>query len=462
MIVSHRLGKRSILAGQPASGPPEELVAELGKQLAGYVLRASGAARTWTEGFPLTKEQGTAACYNAPSYLCAEQGQSVLGKGIRSKGRNSPACEVTMFNKNSAALGWCFLVLLVSAGSSRANFKYTQSSKLTGGALAGMMKVAGVFSKQAREPIVSTEYLKGHKMRRDSSDGHSTIIDLDGRQIIEIDNNKRLYSVMTFDQMRQRMEEAKAQAQQQVAQQNKSNPQPANVKLTPKLSVADGPGTRTIAGLPTHEVKVDLEMLIEGTDPNQPAQSGQVQTWVKSDEYLTPSLPGSDQVLEFQRAMAKELGWVPGEMFGGNVQVSSSMAELHKNSANIKGFPLLQYTSMGIGAPGQPNASNPNATAQGQQQPQQQSSGLGDISSPGQAAAKAIGGMFRHKKQQDQDQTASTGASPSGAAPSEPGALMEMTVEVTSYSNDALDDSLFASPAGYTQAPNLNPVTGRQ
>ena len=276
-----------------------------------------------------------------------------------------------MVSRNRAAFWGCILVFLVSAGSSRADFKYTQSSKLTGGAMASMMKVAGVFSKQAREsrePTVSTEYLKGHKMRRDSSDGHSTIIDLDARQIIEIDNDKRTYSVMTFDQMRQNLELAKANAQQQMAEQKKSNPQPANVKLTPRLSVTDGPGTRTVAGLPTHEVKVDLEMLIEATDPNQPGQSGQVQTWVKTDQYVTPSLPGSEQFLEFQRAMAKELDWVPGEMFGGNVQVSSSLAELHKNSAAVKGFPMLQYVSMGVGAPGQPNSANPNATAQAQPQ----------------------------------------------------------------------------------------------
>ncbi len=368
-----------------------------------------------------------------------------------------------MVSRNRAAFWGCILVFLVSAGSSRADFKYTQSSKLTGGAMASMMKVAGVFSKQAREsrePTVSTEYLKGHKMRRDSSDGHSTIIDLDARQIIEIDNDKRTYSVMTFDQMRQNLELAKANAQQQMAEQKKSNPQPANVKLTPRLSVTDGPGTRTVAGLPTHEVKVDLEMLIEATDPNQPGQSGQVQTWVKTDQYVTPSLPGSEQFLEFQRAMAKELDWVPGEMFGGNVQVSSSLAELHKNSGAVKGFPMLQYVSMGVGAPGQPNSANPNATAQAQpqQQSQQQSTGIGDISSPSQAAAKVLGGMFRHRKQQDQDQSASSGASPSGPAPpSEPGALMEMTVEVTSFSNDALDDSLFTFPAGYTQLQPLQP-----
>jgi hypothetical protein len=360
-----------------------------------------------------------------------------------------------MINNKKAVFWGCFLALLVCAGSGRADFKYTQSSKVTGGAMAGMMKMAGAFSKQAREPVVTTESLKGHKMRRDSSDGHSSIIDLDARQIIEIDNQKRTYSVMTFEQMRQRMEEMKAKAQER----NGSNPQQANVKLTPKLSVTDGPGTRTVAGVPTHEVKVDLEMLIEGADPNQPAQSGQVQTWMKSDQYVTPSLPGSEQMLEFQQAMAKELDWAPGEMFGGNTQLSANMAELQKNSAAMKGFPMLQYISMGMGAPGQPNGANPNAGSGGQ--PQQPSSTSSGVSSPSQAAAKALGGMFggfRHKKQQDQDQSNSGGASPSGPAPaSEPGALMEMTVEVTSVSTDALDDSLFAPPAGYTQVqPNLN------
>ena len=330
--------------------------------------------------------------------------------------------------------------------------------------MAGMMKVAGMFSKQAREPIVSTESLKGHKMRRDSSDGHSSIIDLDGRQIIEIDNQKRTYSVMTFDQMRQRMEEAKAEAQAQMAKQNKANAQPANVKLTPKLSVAEGPGTRTVAGLATHEVKIDLEMLIEANDPNQPAQNGQVQTWVKTDEYVTPSLPGSEQVLEFERAMARELDWVPGEMFGGSAQFSSSMAEMKKNSEAIKGFPMVQYVSMGMGAPGQPAGGNAGAGPGGP--PPSQPSDSDSAGCPSGAAAqtlgKMLGGFHRKKKQQDQDQGG--GATSSGPPPpSEPGALMEMTVEVTSYSTDALDDSLFAPPAGYAQVqPNLGAPRGRQ
>lgn len=103
---------------------------------------------------------------------------------------------------NSKAICTCVAALLVCGAAARADFKCTRSTKITCGALNSLMKVAGVFGKQAREPVLTTEYVKGHEMRTDNSDGHSAI-DVDGRQIIQIDNQKRTYSVMTFDQMRQ-------------------------------------------------------------------------------------------------------------------------------------------------------------------------------------------------------------------------------------------------------------------
>jgi hypothetical protein len=348
-------------------------------------------------------------------------------------------------------------VVFICCALAQADLKYTESSQVTGGAMVGMMKMASVFSKQARQssgPTMTTQYLKGHKMRRDGSDGQSMIIDLDAKQIINIDNTKHTYAVMTFDQMRQMMEQQKARAQEQMAKESHQNPQKANIKITPKIQVTDGTGTRTILGVSTHEVKVDLEMLMEASDPNQPNQTGQVQTWMKSDEYVAPSLPGYDQFREFQQAMAKELDWVPGQMgqmFGGNLQVSTSMGELQKSSTKVTGFPLLQYISMGMGAPGQPNGANPNAASSQQQQPPSDSP---DASSPSAAAAKALGGFLRrHKQAQDQNQSAGGGGAGPSAPPqaSQPGSLMEMTVEVTALSTDPLDASLFAPPAGYTQ-----------
>ena len=362
-------------------------------------------------------------------------------------------------NINQKSLSGFWLALSLLCGTARADFKYSETSRMTGGAMAGMMKVAGAFSKQAREagaPTVTTQYLKGRKMRRDEGDARSTIIDLDARQIINIDHKNRTYAVMTFEQMRQMIEQQKAKAQEQMAKQKGQKNASANLKITPKISVTDGPGSRTLVGLPAHEVKVDIEMLMEASDPNQPSQSGQVQSWIKADQYVTPAVPDAEQFREFQQAMVKELDWVPGQIFGGNVQVSTSMTELRKNSDRVKGFPLLQYISMGMGAPGQSEAANAGSASAPQQQPSSS-----EAPTPGAEAAKAIGSMLggfhRHKKDQQNQDQANAPASSAPAQPSQPGALMEMTVEVTALSTDPLDSALFGPPAGYRQIqPDAN------
>src|SRR5690349_3637316 len=87
------------------------------------------------------------------------------------------------------------------------DFSYEQTSKITGGMMAGMMKFAGAFSKEAREPMVSTVAVKGDRMVH-WSPHHASIIDLDKETITTVNVDKKQYSVMTFAQMKQAMEEA--------------------------------------------------------------------------------------------------------------------------------------------------------------------------------------------------------------------------------------------------------------
>jgi hypothetical protein len=341
-------------------------------------------------------------------------------------------------------------LILFGCASSRADFKYSETSKITGGAMAGAMKVAGVFSKKAREPVVTTHYFKGHRMRTESSDGHATIIDVDARQIIEIDNNQRTYSVMTFDQMRQALEQARAKAEEEMKKQNQAQDQKnPNVTIVPKFEVTNGTGSATLLGLPTQEVKMHLEMLMQSTDPSQP---GQAQMWIDSDSYRAASVPGAEEMREFGVAMAKELNWMPGAMFGGsNIQMSNGMTEFRKAAEQLQGFPLLQYMSMGMNAPGQPGAASPGSAPAQSSPPPSAPPSAADMIIPGHAAAKALGGMlggFHHKKKQ-QEQAASAPAAP--PPPANGGSLMDITEQVTSYSNDSLDSSLFAPPAGYQQ-----------
>src|SRR5262244_298874 len=105
-----------------------------------------------------------------------------------------------MLSKTMAVLG----LAVVSAGPVLADFSYQQTAKITGGAMAGMLKVAGVFSKQAREPIQTTISVKGDRMV-DRATTHATIIDLKAGTITSIDLQKKTYTVMTFEQMKQMM-----------------------------------------------------------------------------------------------------------------------------------------------------------------------------------------------------------------------------------------------------------------
>jgi hypothetical protein len=273
--------------------------------------------------------------------------------------------------------------------------------------------------------------------------------------MISIDNQKRTYWIMTFDQMKAALE----QARQTVRSENASQPQgeqPANVKMTPKVEVTPTGKTATILSLPASEVLMHIDMEMQSTDPSTQVQSASM--WVKSNSWITPNIPGYEELTAFNQKLAKEMAWAPGEMMGGNPQMSQGMAQLRQNAGALKGFPLVQYVSMGMADNGQTAPQGGEAQQTRSQSTSPQSST--QINSPGDAIAKGLGGMlgsFGRKKKQQQDQSAQggSGGGDSGglppAPPATPGSFMDLTVQVTGYSSDALDSALFSIPSDYTQ-----------
>ena len=359
----------------------------------------------------------------------------------------------------------CGSVLLI-AGAGRADFKYTQRTQVTGGALVGMTKTLGVFSKSARqisEPQTSATFLKGNRLRMEHSTGDIQIIDLDGKRFIHIDPAKKTYMITTFEQFRQQMQQAQARAKEEQAKAVAKHPDAQNLKMTPHFDAQATGATKTVAGLPTNELKVKMEMEMQSDDPATKAkmQGNSVSMWVTSDEWIAPSVPGYDQMRDFYVKMAKELDWLPGEMGSmmgaSNAQMGSAMEEFRKHAVTIKGMPMLTYTSMGMG--GMDAAQGQAAAAQTQQQQQTDNSVPTNAKD---AIMKGLGGMFKKKQQQQADSTANTAAA--GTPPAAPSnSMMDTTTEVTSYSSDSLEASLFDIPAGYTQVqPDPNhPTMGR-
>jgi hypothetical protein len=355
--------------------------------------------------------------------------------------------------------------MLLSATVCHADFKYTQQSQVTGGSLVSMTKTLGVFSKNARkitEPQLSTTMVKGGRMRQEHSDGTVQIIDLEGKRFINIDTAKKTYTTMTFDEFKAAMQRAQEQAKEQQAKAQADaqakNPQAANVKIVPKMSSEETGATKSILNLPTKEVKWRLDMEMQSTDPSAQAQAQgpqSVTTTFNSDSWIAESVPGYDEMHQFFVKMAKELDWLPGTMSGMtgmNMQSGQAMDEFRKNSIKLKGMPLLQTTSMSLGASGMP-------PAQGSQQPaaqpasNQQTSDSSSIpTSTHDAISKGLGSMMGGfgKKKKTQDQQAAADQS-SGQPAAASNSLMDTQTQVMSYSSDPLDKSLFDIPAGYTQ-----------
>jgi hypothetical protein len=318
------------------------------------------------------------------------------------------------------------------------------------------MKFAGVFNKQASEamkPMVTTHYVKGKRLRTDSSDGKVQIIDAEGRRIIDIDTQKHTYSVITFDHMKQSIENAQQQAQKKMDQDPKTKDVKTDVNV--KFKITPGTATRQIMGHTANESKVEVQMDVQAQAKDN-AQAGQPSAPVNGtilttmDMWIAPDVAGYQELTQFYTQMGKEINWVPPSNLHVDPRASQSMDEVQKNSASLKGFPLLQYMTMSMA--GHQDASGGAAQSSNSSASSSSSSNSSDSSLSG-AMAKGIGGLFGKKKKQDD---AADQNSQNPPPPSTPGSLIEMTIEVNSYSDSALDSALFDVPAGYalvTQTP---------
>ena len=359
----------------------------------------------------------------------------------------------------------------LSSALLRADFSYEQTSKLTGGMMAGMMKIAGAFSKQAREPMVTKVLLKGNRMvNLGPSSAH--IIDLDKQTITDINFQKKTYSVITFDQMRQALE--------QMSQKMKESQQ-ADTNFN--VSVKDTGQSKVINGLNAKEMILTFE--IESTD-RQSGQSGAMQ--VLSDMWLAPDVPGYEEVRAFHQKMAEKLAWSPGMMGGmmNRPDLAKGMGQLAKEASKLNGVPVMQVMRMGPKLTPEQQAEFAKAQQQSQQNQQQQQQA--QTPSAGDAAGRAatgaatsrtgrlgglagglggLRGLGRKKQQEEQAPPPPPAQSqqqqaPSGAPPDASGALMEMTTELTGFSAGPVDSSKFEVPAGFKQTESEMLKQGRK
>jgi hypothetical protein len=372
-------------------------------------------------------------------------------------------------------IGLVLGISIALPSSSFADFRYDETTKVTGGSLVSMAKFASAFSKQAHpitDPVNSTILVKGNRMAHINPDS-TEVIDLDQETITRMDHAKKQYTVVTFQEMKAAMEDAvrKAQAQPQPAPaaQPASTTPPPQMKF--KVTVTNTGATKPVAGLPASESV--LKMTAEATDQQSGQTGGMAMT---NDMWMVPEIPGYGEVRDFNMRMAAKMGTMfsgampSPQMLSAQPGMYSGMADMAKEMSKLKGVPVSQVMRMGTTVDGSPlpaaseaplpasngpgagdvanqaatNAANSAANTTTSNAENQVGSHMGSYSGVASSLGNLGFGGFHKKKPAAQPAPATT-------APANSAVLMESTVEMTNFSSASVDPTLFNVPAGYTK-----------
>jgi hypothetical protein len=349
-------------------------------------------------------------------------------------------------------------LIVVAPAVLRADFSYTQTTRVTGGSLLNMTRfMPGMGS--LKDPQSRTIAVKGGKMVTYDKD-LATIIDPDGETITQIDFKKKQYSVTTFAEMKQaflamqqQMQQAQLQLQQAQAQaQAQQGAPPVNPLESIKISVNETGQSKVISGLNTKQFVLSFDV---APPPDAPAGLPPAKTTM--DAWLTPTLPGYEEVTQVEMKMASKMaelspGASPMAMFRPDVaKTASAMAQ---EMSKMKGIPVYETFTMGGFAPQGPNvgeAAKDAAKDAGKEAAVQGALGRTRLGGLG----GALGGLGRKKeepKKAEQQQEPVL----------QPTTLMEQVTEITNLSS-TVDATKFQVPVGFKQVENeLKKISQKQ
>jgi hypothetical protein len=203
-----------------------------------------------------------------------------------------------------AILGCC--LLLASTTSLRADVKVDEKTKFEfAGALGKVVSIFG--GKAAREGTTSAVAVKGSR-KSTFNDSTGQIIDLAEEKVYDIDVKRKSYRVITFAEIRQRMEEAKAKAEKEVREQQakeKDAEPPAqqpesNVEID--FDVKKTGERKTISGFDTQQSVITVTVREKGKTLEQ---NGGLQ--ITTDVWLAPQMAAMKEIVDFDIQYAQKL-----------------------------------------------------------------------------------------------------------------------------------------------------------
>lgn len=301
------------------------------------------------------------------------------------------------------------------------------------GALGGIMKVFG--GKAAKEGVVNKVALKGNRKMTTNEDT-AELIDLTEEKVYQIDLKKKTYTVLTFAQMKQQMEDAMAKAKTEVAAQpsapkpDPTSPPTEKPDIAIDFKLQESGQKKTINGFDCHEVVATVTVRQKDKTADDGAMLLTTSMW------MTPQIAAMKELQDFDRRFAEKL-LLPvsreaveqmGPAMATYPGLGVAIGKLDVEKVKMDGTAVL--TVMRFEAVG-----NPDQTATAKPAPAEQ---------PKQSAIPtSVGGLLGGFGKKPAPKTEETSTS-------KPGAIMSSNHELVSVST-SVSESDVSIPAGFKE-----------
>lgn len=320
-------------------------------------------------------------------------------------------------------------VVAVAGVALRADVRTEEKTHATfGGALGSMVNMFG--GKAAREGIVQTVAVKGVRMMT-THDKTAELVDLAEEKIYKIDLDSKSYTVTTFAEIRQKMQEAQEKAKERMASAHDDKHKPAEPqkKMAIDVSTKETGEKKTVNGFDCKEVVTTITMHEDGKTLEE--SGGMVLT---TDSWLTKPIAAIKEVAEFRRRYFEKLAGMDAAAAAAQMaqamamypQMKDLMGRARVEGTKVEGTAISTVTTMD-------SVQSPEQAKQEADGQQHQDSGGG-----------GLGGMFAHKMMKKKPADDNAGGDKSRST------VMTTTHDVLSVATDVAADAV-SIPAGFKQ-----------
>jgi len=327
------------------------------------------------------------------------------------------------------------LAFVLAAVAAQADVKKEERNQIQ---FAGMLgKMFNFFGgKSAREGTVSTVAVSGDRKFMTTGENSAQIVDLSEEKIYELDLRRKTYKVVTFEEVRKRLQDAAAKARESAAKESGTNDtsQTEGKEMEVDFDIKNTGQTKTINGYDTRQVVATIVVREKG---KKIEESGGIVMTV--DSWLTKAV-SLKEIADFERRYYEKLA---GPVIAADAQQMATAMAMFPGLKEA--FARLSREDFGGTAIQSTTTVDAVKSAEQMKQQASQTTASNDNKENPLSVGGALGGFMRRRQQkQAETAAASPNANPARSM------LMTMNNEVLKIANNVTAADV-ALPAGFKQ-----------